>query len=226
MTYLFDLDNTLLDEDNARQSYLIQVFNEYRPLIPMLSFDEFNNRWAQVIEKYFDLYIAGRLSFHEQRQHRIKDAFELSAHNLPIIDEIITKFDAYYQNAWRCFNDVVPTLISLKKKEAKIGLITNGESSQQRAKITKTGIICYFDAIIISSEFGCSKPSKEIFDIACDKLCVHANDCYFIGDRIDLDVEGSYNAGMHPVWINRKNESKIVPPSTIVISTLTEIPGT
>ncbi|MBL8029150.1 MAG: HAD family hydrolase, partial [Fibrobacteres bacterium] len=174
-------------------------------------------------EKYYDLYVAGKLTFHEQRQHRIKDAFGLTSHNLPIVNEIIINFDAHYQNAWRCFDDVIPTLTSLKKNDSKIGLITNGESSQQRAKITKTGIASFFDIVVISSEVGCSKPTKKIFEIACSKLNAHESECYFIGDRIDLDIEGSYNAGMQPIWVNRKGESKTVPANTIIISNLTEI---
>ncbi len=46
------------------------------------------------------------------------------------------------------------------KKYFKVGIITNGSSQRQRAKIINTNLNNYFDTIIISEEVGFSKPDK------------------------------------------------------------------
>lgn len=69
-----------------------------------------------------------------------------------------------------------------------------------------TGLNKYFTNIVISSEVGYSKPEKEIFDIACRMVNLEPKNCVMIGDKYKVDIEGAINAGMHGIWVNRKNE--------------------
>ena len=78
--------------------------------------------------------------------------------------------------------------------------------SGQRKKIEYTGLNKYFFNIVISSEVGYSKPKKEIFDIACKMVNLKPENCIMIGDKYKVDIEGSLNAGMQAIWINRKKE--------------------
>ncbi len=90
-------------------------------------------------------------------------------------------------------------------------------------KLDAMNLSPFFSAIIISAEAGVAKPSPEIFRMACDKLEARPCDCYFIGDRIDLDIEGSVNAGIRPVWLNRNRSPRPDMPGLLEIGSLTEL---
>ena len=222
MTYFFDLDNTLIDDDRAMEVYLERIFLQYQSILPYPAFDEFKQTWSAAVDRYFKKYIAREITFQEQRRHRIRDVFRLESPDLPLVDEILDNFVRYYEDAWCPYPDTLSTLQKVRPR--KIGLITNGDSRQQRQKIASLGIGEFLDVICISSELGLSKPDPAIFRFACDKLGVSPAESYFVGDRIDLDVKGSFSAGMKPVWVNRKKAPAPLVPGLIVVDNLSGIP--
>ena len=118
--------------------------------------------------------------------------------------------------------DTLNTLQRLGK--FRKGIITNGSITQQNEKLDVLGIRDYFDSVIISEEAGVAKPDFKIFELACDQLKCNPEDCYLVGDNWELDVVGSYKAGMRPVWIN--HYEKDVPEKlngVIVIKSLGEL---
>jgi putative hydrolase of the HAD superfamily len=54
-----------------------------------------------------------------------------------------------------------------------------------------------------------AKPNPQIFREACRLLSVSPTNCIYIGDQVDLDVEGSKSAGMTPIWLNREGTSTL-----------------
>lgn len=85
----------------------------------------------------------------------------------------------------------------------KIGMITNGASDIQRAKIAGSGLAGYFDTILISGEEGFGKPQPEIFRLAIDRLDVDEASAVMIGDSLARDVAGAASVGIKSIWINR-----------------------
>jgi putative hydrolase of the HAD superfamily len=59
-----------------------------------------------------------------------------------------------------------------------------------------------FDVIVVSDETGWRKPHPAIFEHTLQKLDVVAAECLFVGDRLDLDVDGAAGVGMDVVWID------------------------
>ena len=57
-----------------------------------------------------------------------------------------------------------------------------------------------FAFIIASSDYVFCKPHPEIFRIALHKTGASPEDIWFIGDNGRCDVDGSFAAGMTPVW--------------------------
>jgi HAD superfamily hydrolase (TIGR01509 family) len=62
-------------------------------------------------------------------------------------------------------------------------LLSNAPSPFIRKLLTDHDLSGLFDEIIISSEVGVSKPSKEIFAIALERLVVTPKDALFIDDN-------------------------------------------
>jgi HAD superfamily hydrolase (TIGR01549 family) len=97
--------------------------------------------------------------------------------------------------------DAGPTLAALRSRY-KLGLITNGPSAIQRAKIERFGLAEYFDELIVSGEVGVAKPDPAIFMLAMERLGVAPAEALFVGDSPEYDLRGAAAAGMPFVWMN------------------------
>ncbi|WP_255169808.1 HAD family hydrolase [Natrononativus amylolyticus] len=74
----------------------------------------------------------------------------------------------------------------------RIGVLTNGVSSWQRAKLEAVGLERYADAFVASYDAGAHKPAPEPFDLLERRL--PAAEYAMVGDS-DADVEGAVAAG-------------------------------
>nr|XP_046258007.1 N-acylneuraminate-9-phosphatase [Scatophagus argus] len=85
----------------------------------------------------------------------------------------------------------------------KLLLLTNGESQIQREKVKAVGCEEFFDAIVIGGEHAEQKPFLSIFTLCFRMLEVEAQDCVMVGDSLDTDILGAFNAGVRAtVWIS------------------------
>ena|SRR5688572_15120550 len=98
-------------------------------------------------------------------------------------------------DAWRVFDDVRPTLVHLKTRGLKLGIISNWDE-RLRPLLDKLDLAPFFDAIVVSSEIGFCKPAPEIFREALRSLDVAAQRAWHVGDSEAEDVQGARNVGM------------------------------
>lgn len=88
-------------------------------------------------------------------------------------------------------------------KKYRLGVITNGIGNVQRRRLEKSGLISYFEAIIISEEVKVSKPSAKIFERALETLNYKdTSKVLMIGDSLTSDIQGGINIGMDTCWYN------------------------
>ncbi|CAM3635632.1 HAD family hydrolase [Marinicrinis lubricantis] len=106
----------------------------------------------------------------------------------------------------------------LKSKQIKLGIITNGAVHTQHAKIDQAGIRPYFDCIVVSDEVGVKKPDRQIFDIALERLNIHPQQTWYVGDHPRNDVHGAREAGLQAVWLEGFMEwdAAIEPPEYVI----------
>lgn len=113
------------------------------------------------------------------------------------------------------FDDVVSTLIKLKKEGYKLALLTNTENLAFDKVDSVLNISKYFDFLGLSFEIGNVKPSPKMFESVVNHFGVSPFDCLMVGDSLRSDITGAMNFGMHAAWINRPDKSfdlaKIVP---------------
>jgi len=62
----------------------------------------------------------------------------------------------------------------------------------------------YFDAVVISGEFGWRKPHPAIFQEALRRLSVRAEEAVFVGDDLEVDIEGASACGMDTILLDRR----------------------
>lgn len=128
--------------------------------------------------------------------------------------------DFWNNNFPHCFSIDENTLniVNTIKKQVKVAIITNGLTQRQKAKIINTHLNSYFDVIIISEEVGFSKPDKRIYELALSKLNVQPEDALFVGDDLEKDIGGCQNANIKGIWFNphrTKNNTGIKPYAEI-----------
>lgn len=105
-------------------------------------------------------------------------------------------------------------LLNTLKGRVKLGIITNGFTELQQARLQRTGLGHHFDLLVISEEVGLAKPHRGIFDHALSFMGDLAREhVLMVGDNPDSDILGGLNAGLHTCWLNA--EKKPVPDGII-----------
>ena len=95
------------------------------------------------------------------------------------------------------------TLLKQLRSSYKLLLLTNGESQTQREKVEVARCEEFFDAVVVGGEHAEQKPHPSIFTLCFNMLQVEAQDCVMVGDSLDTDIQGGFNAGVRAtVWIS------------------------
>ncbi len=121
--------------------------------------------------------------------------------SIEIIDEEFGKREDGI--GYQVFPDTKTTLDKIKRMGLKIGLVSNCPmrmAIKRRPMLKQTGILHYFDAIILSGEVGYQKPQPTIFEMALKKLEINdPSTVLHVGDCLFDDVYGAKNVGIVPI---------------------------
>jgi len=197
---IFDLDDTLIDRDNAVDVMFTVIIKKCYSCVPsdkmLIDFKIYDNNGYSnktiVLNTLFDKY---------PPDYRIPSS------------EIRDFWDTNFPN---CFSINPERLSALKiiVENTNTAIITNGATQVQKAKIEKTGLDKIFDMVIISDEVGVSKPDPKIFNIALQNLNIKPEEALFVGDNLENDINGCQKAGLKGIWFNPnnlKNDTDIIP---------------
>jgi putative hydrolase of the HAD superfamily len=219
---LFDLDGTLLDDAAAVRAGVAVFLEAFRSDFTE-DLETFHRRWVSVSEKHFQsMNWMKKTSFWGQRRSRMREIFGRDLSD----EEADERFKVYlkvYETSWRLYPDTLPCFEALAGK--RIGLITNGDGTQQRLKLARLGLEDRFSVVVISREVDCAKPEPTIFQLAAKLGGVRVEDCVYVGDRLDADALGSQGAGMRGIWLKRDGKPTAEPVSVEVIASLEALPA-
>lgn len=228
----FDLDNTLLDYENAFKKGMIHTFHhffegEWSLHKKMESFEWFpvfkklcNELWADVEAKKYT-----KQEYKEKRFTKSLQYFGLDA-----VPEMAISFQKYFYSIIHQFvepmENVDLLLNYLAERHLSLGIITNGNTVLQLKKIKAIGFDKWFSEsnVFVSQEFGISKPDSKLFQIASQELNHTSQPSLYIGDSWELDVVGSVNAGWQAIYFNSRNEEPTTTHRPIgICSTMDEV---
>ena len=102
------------------------------------------------------------------------------------------------------FPDVEETLLGLKAKGLKLGLVSNGFQQDLDHVLGKFGLEKWFDTIVCIDSCNCAKPDKRIFMYTLKKLGIHPHEAIFVGDSVLYDYEGALRVGIKPYLLDRE----------------------
>ena len=202
---LFDLDDTLFAHREAVEAG-VAAYREVLggEIVAAPAADEIA-RWNALEESQYHRYLAGDLSYLEQRRERSRRF--VAPFGVVLSDaEAEAWFDAYrahYENHWALHPDALACLRMLRERGTAIGLITNGDLAFQTSKIVAVGLTSHLEHVIASGEVGVAKPDPAIFELAAARFGVPVAAACYVGDRFRTDALGAAAAGMFGVWLDR-----------------------
>ncbi len=100
------------------------------------------------------------------------------------------------------FNDVLPTVKTLKEQNLTLGLLTNLDA-EMKPICRALGLEPYINFIVTSGEVGVDKPKPAIFLAALKKAGVNPAQAVHVGDQYQLDVVGARGVGINPLLLDR-----------------------
>ncbi len=113
------------------------------------------------------------------------------------------------QEFWNLEEDTLPTLLWLLEKDFCLGLISNASDVDDvYALLGKFNLTDFFEHIIISAKFGMRKPHPEIFLEGLRLFQAEPQDCFMVGDRLDMDILGATQVNIPSIWITRRSIHK------------------
>jgi putative hydrolase of the HAD superfamily len=229
-TLLFDLDNTLLMEDEATFSSVrracelardragvdadalhaatLRVADELWRAAPIYAYgEEMGMWWGEGLWGEFRGDAAGLRAL-RAFVPGFRGAVWRSA--LAAVgasdDALAAELAAAYVAARRAHQLVDPEadgVLDDLARDHRLVLVTNGAPDVQRDKLAGTTLARHFGAIVISAELGIAKPDPRIFEYALRAVGAEARDSVMIGDSLSRDVAGARGAGLRSIWIDR-----------------------
>ncbi len=184
---IFDLDNTLYD---AEQYYI----GAFKRTANYLS-GKYNLSKQEIYKRLVNLW-KEKTSMYSRLFNDLLDFFNLGNE----LENVIKIFNNY-DGEIKPYPDVIPTVKELKKRNCKLGIITDGNVERQKRKIKSLGLDRFFDAIVFTKELDNPKPSEIPFREAMDKLKAIPQNSLYVGDNPLIDFEGAKKVGMKTIRV-------------------------
>ncbi len=226
--FFFDLDDTLVDFEAARQAALHDLAAELAARIPHRS-------EAQVLET------RGRIVAERNRRSGFPQNDDLSRARARVWAELLAdlgaagcadpaalveRHDVLTRRRLQFYPDSDAALRWAAERFETVGVITNGPSDVQWGEVRAVGLHHRVDRVIVAGDVGAYKPDPRIFAAAIHGLGVPAGHCAYVGNSLDHDVVGALAAGWHALWLDRSRAPRPpdAPHPTATITTLAELP--
>ena len=181
MWIFFDIGSTLVDETVAYDVYAKRLIEN-----SSVSFPSFDQKRQELQKSGYD------------GNSKAREFFNLEKKEWPSEEEFV-------------FPDAIETLLYLKKKGYKLGIIANQpKGTEERLKCY--GLIDFFSLVFSSFEVGLSKPDARLFKLALKESGSEGDNSFMVGDRLDNDIYPAKEVGMRTIWI-RKGLTAMTPLS-------------
>jgi putative hydrolase of the HAD superfamily len=202
---VFDLDGTLLDRRRSFERFVRDQWER---------FAHFAGKIDQ--EKYVQILIERDRDGYSSRKELFTGL--IAQFELPsgLAEILRNDYRTGFPSACLLFPDAAQTLSTLRAAGLKLGLITNGSIRMQSRKLECLSLSPMFDTILISDAEGISKPDRQIFHRALDRLNANPAQAVFVGDHPEADVAGARAAGMQAVWRRDPSVSRRVEADAVI----------
>ena len=102
------------------------------------------------------------------------------------------------------FQEVPETLKTLKEKNFKLAILSNGTPSLLNELVKSNNLDNLFDDLFSIEEVKIYKPDSKVYDLPIKKYEIKKNEVAFLSANT-WDVSGAGNYGYNAIWVNRNN---------------------
>lgn len=208
---LFDLDNTLVDDDENRKYAIKQTLLERKEVVTkerIESFIELDNQfWKDRAEgKIKDPY---KFKSNEDktkwvRAQRFINFFKDISFEEAV--EINKKYISFLSKYIVPIKNSQEVLQYLYIKQYEIYIVTNSPEKVVKDKLSKLNAQKYIKGTFSADEAGYMKPHKDFFEKFFRKIGTYKkDDMLIIGDELDKDILGGIQNGIDSCWVNIKD---------------------
>ncbi len=200
------------------------VYSVFRNYYDKYSFEEFFEFFHTSYRKFQDLKNIDHREYHNSKRFHIMFEDMNLEFNSDIINNLVISHMDSLEKSMVFPEDHRDVLDYLKDNSYNLSIISNFDYSPTAYKLLdKHNITSYFDTIIISDTFGWRKPDKKIFDYALKRDNKDRLDTIFIGDDIERDIKGAFNAKIDSIYININNTDYGFKNYKVAVSKFAEI---
>lgn len=186
----FDVGHTLIEPRDSVGNVYAEIAARHGR--PGLSPAELDQRFFTVLQAR-----GGAVNTRKDWEEIVDDTFAGLVSAPPSTTFFPELFERFAQaSEWRVYDDVLPALKALTQQGVRLGIISNWDN-RLRPLLAALGLASHFEVTMISAEFGCSKPAREIFDATAQLLGLPATEILHVGDSWTADVSGARAAGFH-----------------------------
>ena len=187
---IFDAYGTLFDVNSAAEICKDKIGDRWEP---------FANFWRTTQLEY--TWLRSLMRRHKDFWQITEDSLDKSMKVYKIESSMRNELLSLYK-VLSPFKEVPEVLNSLKKKDLKISILSNGTPSLLSQLVKSNNLENIFNDIFSIEEVGIYKPDSKVYDMPIKKYQIQKNEVVFLSANT-WDVSGSGNYGFNSIWVNR-----------------------
>lgn len=201
-----DLDDTIYDFSAASR----ESFHETYDLLHYERYFDSFEQYMQIYEPYnlelWHIYGEGKITKAELNRRRYLHPLETVGVNDQQLAETFCHEALGRIPTKNKLVDGAIELLEYLRPKYRMHILSNGFKELQSHKMRTSGILHYFDSLILSEDIGINKPRRELFEYALEKSGSQVSDSIMIGDMFDTDITGAAGVGMEQIYYNPKEK--------------------
>jgi len=225
---IFDLYGTLVDihTDESRPEFWEKVADFYGENGANYSPQELSIRYGELIAAQETSMPAGAEVDLGQVFANLYIEKGVYSPTPSLIIETASAFRRFSLEKLRLFEGTMEMMDGLKAAGKKIYLLSNAQALFTRAELQMTGLDRYFDGILLSSDAGYKKPSREFYRLLAVRFGALPKDSLMVGNDDVADCHGAAAAGMDSLYIfteQSPRQEKPLPENCRRIQTIKDV---
>ena len=189
---IFDAYGTLFDVNSAAEKCKYKIGDKW---------EAFANYWRTTQLEY--TWLRNLMKRHKDFWQITEDSLDKSIRVFKIDNSMRDELLDLYK-ILSPFEEVPKVLKSLKEKNFKLAILSNGTPSLLNELVRSNNLNNLFDDIFSIEEVGVFKPDSKVYDMPIKKYKIEKSEVAFLSANT-WDVSGGGNYGYNSIWVNRNN---------------------
>ena len=191
---IFDAYGTLFDVNSAAEKCKDKIGDNW---------EGFSNYWRTTQLEY--TWLRSLMKRHKDFWQVTEDSLDKSMKTYKIDSSMKNELLNLYK-ILSPFKEVPEVLKSLKDKNLKLAILSNGTPSLLNQLVKSNNLDNLFDDLFSIEEVGIYKPDYKVYDLPINKYNIEKNEVLFLSANT-WDVSGGGNYGYNSIWVNRNNNT-------------------